>query len=338
MKRLSFKKRVLNCKFFSKPSLSVFLVTLIFLFLVLGCGWRSPEKIKEEAEQAFFQRDLSTAMLKWEEFLQRYPNHPYAVEAQYNLSMGYLWLGQYEKAIEEFKKVTEYYSASHPLVVDAFFKIGIIYSEMKQPEKAIAQWEKIQQQYSDQSAVVNAALFNLARTYQEQKKYKLALETYRKTLDRIPSADTTMIVQTLMEIARCYRDLGNRNAALAWYSELGKRFGPSSDSYIQDFIRWSKVEMADIYKKSRENKKANKLYLEALNEYQQLSTDTVGSLDRAIWAMTKMAEVYIYHTQETTKGIETYRMITTKFPDNPSWTPRVRHILQQFSENTVTVR
>lgn len=95
------------------------------------------------------------AILDFEDFLRRYPDHEYADNAQYWIGESYYSEAEYHQAILEFGRVLERYprEAKAP---DAELKIGLCYQKTGDENRAKASWSRVVAQYPESDAAREA--------------------------------------------------------------------------------------------------------------------------------------------------------------------------------------
>jgi tol-pal system protein YbgF len=107
------------------------------------------------AFNGFREARYGQAILDFEEFLRRYPNHEYADNAQYWIGECYYSQNEYEQAILEFSRVLERYPRESK-APDALVKIGLCYEKLGDPGKARVFWKRVVSEYSDTEAAGQA--------------------------------------------------------------------------------------------------------------------------------------------------------------------------------------
>ena len=75
------------------------------------------------------------AIAKLSDFLERFPDHDYADNAQYWLAEAFYDLHDYDRAVDEFRKVVERYPTGNK-VPDALLKLGFCYAKLGDKEAA----------------------------------------------------------------------------------------------------------------------------------------------------------------------------------------------------------
>jgi tol-pal system protein YbgF len=86
--------------------------------------------------------DHATAVASLRAFLQKFPRHDYADNAQYWLGEAFYAQKEYPRALGEFRNVIETYPRGNK-VPDALLKVGFCYQAMGQGEKARAVLEQV---------------------------------------------------------------------------------------------------------------------------------------------------------------------------------------------------
>lgn len=114
------------------------------------------EKTAYEAATAMFQSgDYKGASSALQEFVKRYPESPYASNAQYWLGNAFYALGDYKKAIAAQQVVTTTY-ASSAKVADAMLNIASSYALLKDNKNAKKSLQQLVSKYPDSSAAQTA--------------------------------------------------------------------------------------------------------------------------------------------------------------------------------------
>ena len=95
------------------------------------------------------------AILEFEEFASRFPEHNLADNAQYWIGEIYYSQKDYNRAIYEFQKVLDLYPLGNK-VPDAMLKIGLAYKELREYKKALDQFQKVLERFPDSDAAIKA--------------------------------------------------------------------------------------------------------------------------------------------------------------------------------------
>ncbi len=102
----------------------------------------SPERQYEKACQAYAKHHFDEAMALFKKFLQRYPEHDLAHNAQYLLGETYYDMEDYPNAILAFKEVVKHYP-ERSRAPDALLKIGHSYVALDDLENARTYLERV---------------------------------------------------------------------------------------------------------------------------------------------------------------------------------------------------
>jgi tetratricopeptide (TPR) repeat protein len=289
---------------------------------MFGCGRHKPERIMQDAQQAFQQRDFVTAMIKLDDFLQRYPDNPLAVEAQFAIGRCNMGLGRFDKAIEEYQKLVKKYPASSDLIKGAELDIASAYVEMGKFTEAVSQYDKILTTFSKETELVALTRFNRARVFEQQKKWDDAIKGYTELVNS--NAPERMRADAYQQTAEIYRQLKKYPATVATYKTILTKFADKApvrvvyDWYIQiaeaykanqqfalaietyktvttKLVKLPKLERAELEFKIADAYKQQKKYKEAIAAYQsvqkQYATDPLAQ-DFAFWSNVELGSIY----------------------------------------------
>ena len=114
------------------------------------------EKTAYEAATAMFQSgDYKGAASALQDFVRRYPESPYASNAQYWLGNAWYALGDYKKAIAAQEVVTTTYASSNK-VPDAMLNIASSYALLKDSKNAKRALQQLVSKHPDSSAAKTA--------------------------------------------------------------------------------------------------------------------------------------------------------------------------------------
>ena len=109
--------------------------------------------------------------------------NPKKDDAYYNMGISYDDNGEYDKAIESYKKAIEI----NPKKDKTYYNMGIAYSENKQYDKAIESYKKA----IEINPKKDDAYYNMGIAYIENKQYDKAIESYKKAIEINPKNDKT---------------------------------------------------------------------------------------------------------------------------------------------------
>jgi len=115
----------------------------------------SPEALYNEAQNLFMAGRLPESAEQFSDFIERYPRHSLADNAQYWIGEVYYSQKDYQKAALEFKKVIDNYPNENK-APDALLKAGFSYIEISHNEKAIDALKMVVEQYPASEAAAKA--------------------------------------------------------------------------------------------------------------------------------------------------------------------------------------
>ena len=281
-----------------------------------------------DAYEAARQMDYLTAIIKLDDFLERYPNNPQAIEAQYHKGDIYVAQGRYDQAITEYQKVIDKYPVSNELnlaakfaIADCYvaekkvdkaeeimnkinedpqyksnmkakFAVANFYTTQKEWDKARDIWEKVAADTTQQYPGVMAK-YNIAKSYEDQKQWAKSEKTFRETLAMLPIAPTKEVPK-----------------------EPAKEVSEKLDVNITQ-------DMAGVLYKAGKIQQAVALYESLKNKYPENEyAQGVGD-----WAQVKIADIYAETKQSKKakeyydKAIATYAKMTADplLPDKAAW-------------------
>jgi tol-pal system protein YbgF len=121
-------------------------------------GERSPDAGNEYRAAVDLLRSghHEEAIIALRAFIQHYPRHDYADNAQYWLGEAYYVQKDYQRALVEFRATIETYPRGNK-VPDALLKVGYCYQAMGQPDKARAVLEQVVNLYPKSEPAALAA-------------------------------------------------------------------------------------------------------------------------------------------------------------------------------------
>ncbi len=107
------------------------------------------------AFNAYRKGSYAKAILDFEDFVGKYPEHQYADSAQFWIGESYFSQGEFAQAIVEFNKVVERYPRKQR-AADAYFMIGKSYEGLKQPDRARSFYGRLVELYPSSEAAFKA--------------------------------------------------------------------------------------------------------------------------------------------------------------------------------------
>ncbi|MBI5286625.1 MAG: tol-pal system protein YbgF [Deltaproteobacteria bacterium] len=94
-----------------------------------------PDELYQQAQDLYVAGRLEEAIAQFNRFIQNYPKHPLADNAQYWVGEAYYSRKEFQKAVPEFQKVVDNYPGENK-TPDALLKIGFSYIELGDNERA----------------------------------------------------------------------------------------------------------------------------------------------------------------------------------------------------------
>lgn len=116
-----------------------------------------PSALYSTAFAGYRNGKYAKAILDFEEFLQKYPDHDYADDAQYWIGESYFSQGEYEQAVVEFARLLERF-ANKARAADACYMMGESYEKLGQPDKAAAFYRRTVSEYPQSEGARRAKL------------------------------------------------------------------------------------------------------------------------------------------------------------------------------------
>ena len=179
-----------------------------------------PDAYFQIGEYYFANNSALKALTAYQHATQ-FPDRPTFVFAAYKLAWCYYILGDYDKAIEQMKRVALTQSADDPLRETAWGDLGRFFADMVEIDAAVAFFE--QNGRPDQ---IPPTLDRLARNYVEMGVFEPAIEVYRRLIDLDPLAPDVPRYQG--EIVKGYQRKGKAKQAFAELQVLRVIMSPDS--------------------------------------------------------------------------------------------------------------
>ena len=168
-------------------------------------------------ERAYYRRGIQDPE-KMKEFIETFQASELAAEAQFNLGIESYEKQDYDKAIEEFRKVVVDFPESE-IAADAQGNIVECYKKKEDYRSVITEAEKFIS-YFPESEIVPQVKFSMGMAYFKMHAYKEAAETFNAISKDYPGSDFASSAR--YNLALCYKKLGKTEKAatiLQHYSE-----------------------------------------------------------------------------------------------------------------------
>lgn len=114
-----------------------------------------PEGLYNEAQDLFMAGRISESIEKFTAFIQNYPKHTLADNAQYWIGEAYYSQKDYQKALAEFTKVLDKYPGENK-APDALLKMAYAHLELNNKDKAMELLRVVMDKYPSSEASVKA--------------------------------------------------------------------------------------------------------------------------------------------------------------------------------------
>ena len=142
------------------------------------------------SQSADTPEDVMKNIQIYQALIDKYPHSWSARMAHYNLGNLYYSVGEFDKAIVDYKKfVSSRISAHAGIKFLALTSIGYCYEARKDFPSALEYFEKAQQ--SENAGFESVGYRNIGRIYEEQNDKKNAVENYKKALEK--TTDPSMV-------------------------------------------------------------------------------------------------------------------------------------------------
>ncbi len=297
-------------------SLAVLTATAILLGTA-GCARKTPEKFIADVQEALKQGDYPNAIIKLEDFLEKYPNDPRAINAQFQIGEVYAAQGKFDKAVQEYQKVIDKYPAKSELNMGAKFAIAACYASSTSWDKARDIWTKLSQDTTNALAA-SKAKFNIARSYEDQQDWTKAEAAYKDVLAYYPLpkpfpkiASENASIEATMGLAGMYSKAGKTEKAVQTLTSLQGKY--PGNEYAQGVSIYTQVMIGDIYRKNKQNAKAIDSYKKAIAAYSKITSDK-NVPDKAAWATMKMGEVYAGSLNDLDTAKKLFQSVVKEYP------------------------
>jgi tetratricopeptide (TPR) repeat protein len=130
-------------------------------------------------------------IMVYQELIDKYPHSWSARMAHYNIGNLYYNIGEFDKAIADYKKfVSSRISDKAGIKFLAMTSIGYCYEAKKDFKSALEYFEKAQK--SNNVGFESIGFRNIGRTYEQLNDKKNALENYKKALEK--TTDPAMLI------------------------------------------------------------------------------------------------------------------------------------------------
>lgn len=177
------------------------------------------------------------------EFVERYPDHPYLVEALYNIGWSYYELGEYDKSIEAFSELTRRFDTGFQ-VSRALFQIGECYFDQGLYAEAIPHYQRL----VDRTDL---------RTLSEQDVQRMQFE---KVAGLVDETEYELTAKAQIRTGDCYSQLQDFDQAEASYRTVVTLFKQE-----RRLVEKAYQSLADMYYENHQLTQCVGAYREAID-------------------------------------------------------------------------
>lgn len=283
--------------------------------------------------------DVAHAFWMWTPKDKTFINAKFVVkdtpEEQYNWAMSFFEAHDFQRAADEFSRLTAYYPDSD-LSPEAQYYAGRSYEEIGKYYAAFENYQKTVNNYPYTKRLDEIIMrqYNIGNIFQSQASPKImefelslsldkAVEVYKKVVDNSPFG--SYADKALIKMADCYRRMKKYNEAIEAYEKVIK------DHPDSNFVAEAKYQLAYTrYEASLNPEYDQESTDEALKEFKQIQqTTAVPAMaqeankvldelrEKKADSMMKIAQFY-ERAGKRESAILYYRNITTKYPGTKS--------------------
>lgn len=148
-----------------------------------------------KAERYYELKKYPESIEKFTELINKYPNTPLAIEAQYNIADIYMYkTNELERAISEYQIIVNGHRQG-PFADRAQYKVGECYKKIQKFPEAIEAYEKFIAQYPS-SEFLDYALYYMGYCYEQIHETKKALETYQQIIANFSTSIWVVVAES----------------------------------------------------------------------------------------------------------------------------------------------
>jgi tol-pal system protein YbgF len=115
----------------------------------------SPDEIFEQSEAQYRRQLYTTARIGFEEFVERFPNHPRTPDARYYLGEMFAEDGDVAAAMDAFQRIAEFHPTSER-VPEALLRLGLLHRDAGNRDEARRAFERVINSWPDSPAAPRA--------------------------------------------------------------------------------------------------------------------------------------------------------------------------------------
>ncbi|MFH1259308.1 MAG: tetratricopeptide repeat protein [Elusimicrobiota bacterium] len=209
-----------------------------------------PEAYLRIAQSYYNNKNYEQAIVGYQEFLDKFAQHPQVNDAKEGIRTSYLQIGE-GKNLEELERYAKKYKGSK-FAGELYWHIGAMTYEVKDYPKAIIYFEEVVSNYSNTPSAKQAA-FYLGECYYLKNDYKRAIIAYKNFLNSF--LDDEFGVAVKFHQANAHFQLNQLPECLEIYKEIVEMYPKS------DYAKNSLINLAFVYESLGKNKEALESYL-----------------------------------------------------------------------------
>lgn len=248
------------------------------------------EKVSFDLALAYSQQgDKEKAILKFQEFIEKYPQSELIKSAHFELGKNLYDLKKYQLALSELKETS---------TDEALYLRGKASKELGDQEGEIAAFEELREKYP-QSNFSQEAYFRLGNYYYNQKRDKEAIEEFNKIIQFFPQSPL---------LSESYYWMGWSYFKLTDYKKAGEYFNKvEEDEENFDLGQRAKFMAAESWYNLKDYQKAREVYEKFIEMYPE------G--DFSANAQFAIAWTYL-ENKDYKSSIEEFKKLISIYPDS----------------------
>ena len=191
-------------------------------------GWGNPDRAvatkMARGEADFVAGHLDDAAAQYARILEKYPNHPQAVQARTQLATAYQQLGRLSDALQVLQALVDSLQGPNEkpdLHAYALLQIGKVRSDMNDYAGALAAYQAVRTGYP-KTDWAGEAQSGIGDVYQAQRRFVQARQAYAQLVKELPGGFLAAEAQT--SIGACYEAEANTRAALKAYQVVLNKY------------------------------------------------------------------------------------------------------------------
>lgn len=168
------------------------------------------------AEKLFVSNDIDGAITSFQNYLDKYPNGHYALEANFYQAQCYYSKEQYEQALPGYQFVID--KPTGMFTEESYLKASTISFDKEQYEQAYTYYSGLEK-LTEQQPRIKIARLGMLRSAWLAENYDFVIVAAKKMLE-IQDLSDAEIREAHYKLANAYYKTGKANKALSHYSEL----------------------------------------------------------------------------------------------------------------------